>query len=46
MRKVTSFAAATILTLGLVAPAAAAPPERGEEFIWSIIPDEDHGLVA
>ena len=34
------------LTLGLVALATAAPPERGEEFIWSIILDQEHDLVA
>ena len=41
MRKLTSLAAAAVLTLGLVAPASAAPPERGEEFIWSIFLDQD-----
>jgi hypothetical protein len=46
MRKLTSLAAAGILTLGLVAPASAAPPERGEEFLWSIFLDQKHGLVA
>ena len=46
MRKLTSLAAAGILTLGLVAPASAAPPERGEEFLWSIFLDQEHGLVA
>ena len=46
MRKITSLAAAVILTLGLVAPASAAPPERGEEFIWTILLDEEHGLVG
>ena len=46
MRKLTSLAAAGILALGLVAPASAAPPERGEEFLWSIFLDQEHGLVA
>jgi hypothetical protein len=46
MRKLTSLAAAAILTLGLVAPASAAPPERGEEFIWTILLDQEHDLVA
>jgi hypothetical protein len=46
MRKLMSLAAAAVLTLGLVAPASAAPPERGEEFIWSIILDQEHDLVA
>ena len=46
MRKLASLAAAGILALGLVAPASAAPPERGEEFLWSIFLDQEHGLVA
>ena len=46
MRKLTSLAAAAVLTLGLVAPASAAPPERGEEFIWTILLDQEHGLVG
>ncbi len=46
MRKLTSLVAAGILALGLVAPASAAPPERGEEFLWSIFLDQEHDLVA
>ena len=46
MRKLTSFAAATILTLGLIAPASAAPPERGEDPTFSVFLDEPHGLVV
>ena len=46
MRKLTSLAAATILTLALVAPALAAPPEHGEEAIFSIFLDEPHDLLV
>lgn len=46
MRKLTSLAAAAILTLALVAPALAAPPERGEEAIFSVFLDEPHDLVV
>ncbi len=47
MRKLTSLAAAGVLALVVVGPAAAAPPERfQDDTIFSIFPDTDNGVVV
>jgi hypothetical protein len=46
MRKLLATAAAAVLFLAMAVPVSAAPPERSEDLIWTIFPDEEHGVVA
>lgn len=46
MRKLSAITAAALILLTMAVPVSAAPPERGEDAIFTIFPDPNNGLVV
>ena len=46
MRKFSAITAAAVILLTMAVPVSAAPPERGEDAIFTVFPDPSNGLVV